>query len=141
MIQKPHILKAVLASGLLAASAAPAAASAAPVDVKSLTVSPACVRPGADITANVTVQNTTVQPVTFYAQEWATEFGITVQRGSVLGPNTAPPLIPVSQGQTTNVPWWTPWGQYTVYFGDGPSSSDPTSWSQASTVLTVSPFC
>ena len=141
MIQKLQILKAVLAGGVLATVAAPGTASAAPVNVNSVTVSPSCVRPGGTVNANVTVQNTTLLPVNFYGQESATEFGAQVQRGSVLGPYTAPPLVPVSQSQTESIPWWTPWGQYTVTFGVGPSSSDPTSWSRSSAPLTVSPLC
>ena len=141
MNQKRHILKAVLAAGVLSTMAAPATASAAPVNVNSVTVSPSCVKPGGTLSANITVQNTTIFPVNFYGQEWATEFGATVQRGSVLGPYAAPPLVPVSESQAESIPWWTPWGQYTVYFGVGPSSSDPTSWSQSSATLTVSPFC
>jgi hypothetical protein len=111
------------------------------VQLTAFSLSPTCTHPGGTANANVSVQNTTGFAQTFYAQDWVTEFGITLTRGSAMGSYTLPPFYTASQSQATQVPAYTPWGQYTVNVGVGPSSSDPTSWSQRSATLTVSPFC
>jgi hypothetical protein len=119
----------------------PLAAASSPVQLTGFSLSPSCTHPGGTVTANVTVQNTTLSAQTFYAQDWVTAFGVTLTRGSAVGPNTLPPLYSASQGQATQVPSYTPYGYYTVNLGVGPSSTDPTSWGQRSAALTVSPFC
>jgi P pilus assembly chaperone PapD len=132
---------ATLALAVAASCAAPAAAAAAPVQITGFTVSPSCVKPGGNVTATVTVQNTTWYPQVFYAQSWVTDFGAEVQTGSVVGPYSVPVFAPLSQTQTQQVPWYTPWGYYNVWVGAGPSSSDGRSYSQRFAPLTVSPFC
>ena len=120
----------------------PAAASAdATVQVTNFSVWPTCVRPGNDVTATVTLQDTTWYPVSFVLQGWVTYYGQEVSRTSVMGPYPAPPFTPITQSQTTQVPWYAPWGTYYVNIGTGPSSTAPTSWSTRFAPLTVSPFC
>jgi hypothetical protein len=99
------------------------------------------VKPGGSITATVTVQNTTWFTQAFYGQSWVTEFGNEVQTGSVNGPYVAPLFAPLTTTQTQQVPWYTPWGYYSVNVGIGPSSSNARSYSQRSAPLAVSPFC
>jgi hypothetical protein len=135
------LLKSILAVAAVGSIAAPAAQAAGPVTITGFTLNPSCVAPGGNTTATVGVQNMTVLPESFYAQTWATEGGAEVYRSSAQGPYTVPGLAPLSQSQSMNISKTTPWGYYTVYVGIGPSSSDPTSWSQASTTLVVSPFC
>jgi hypothetical protein len=133
------ITATALATAALAA--APAVAAAAPVQITAVTLSPSCVQPGQNVTANVTVQNTTYYPQVFYAQGWVSVGGQVVQRTGVGGPYGLPAYATLTQGQTQQVPYYTPWGQYTVTAAVGPSSSDPASYSQRSAILTVSPFC
>jgi hypothetical protein len=133
----PKILGSLAALAL----AAPAAAAAAPVDITGFSVSPSCVQPGGTITTTVTVHNNNFFPTNLYGQPWATEGGVEVYRGSVSGPYTAPPLISVTQSLQQQIPVYTPWGYYSVNFGIGPSNSSPTSWSQRSATLVVSPVC
>jgi hypothetical protein len=132
---------AIVALAVAASCAAPATAAAAPVNITGFTLSPSCVRPGGSVTATVTVQNTTWSPQAFYAQSWVTEFGAEVQSGSVVGPYGAPLFAPLTTTQTQQVPWYTPWGYYTVNVGIGPSSSDARSYSQRSAPLAISPYC
>jgi hypothetical protein len=137
----PKAKLVALALTAAASFAAPTAAAAAPVEVTGFTLSPSCVKPGGSVTANVTVQNSTYQAQTIFAQSWTTSYGTEVQTGPVIGPYTVPAFVPLSQSQTQTVPWYTPWGYYTVNFGVGPDSSHPRAWSQRSAPLVVSPFC
>ncbi len=135
-----RILSPSLAAGLVAV-AAPSVAAASPAQLNSFSLTPACVAPGHSVTAATTVQNTTYTVQTFYAQEFVTEFGYTLQRGGVMGGYTIPPFYTTTQSQVTQIPAYTPYGYYTVNLGIGPSSSDPTGWGSRGTGLTVSPFC
>jgi hypothetical protein len=123
------------------AAAVPAVASAAPADVTGLTLSPSCAAPGQTVTATVTVSDTTYYPQEFYAQDWVSDWGITLERGSVDGPLGVAPYAPLSDSVSAQIPPYTPYGYYTINVGVGPSSSSPTSWSSASAGLTVSPWC
>jgi hypothetical protein len=135
-----RILTPTVAAGLLAA-ATPAAAAAAPVQVTSFSLSPTCVAPGHSVTATATIQNTTYAPQSFYAQEFVSEFGYTIQQGSVMGAYALPSYASVTQSQTTQLSSTTPYGYYTVNLGVGPSSSNATGYGSRGTGLTVSPFC
>jgi hypothetical protein len=135
------IMTSTLAVAAIAAAAPAVAVAASPVQVTSLSTTPLCVRPGGSVNANVTVRNTTTAPQTFYAQDWVTELGLEVSRGSVMGSYTLPPLYSTTQSQTTKISPTTPYGYYTVNVGVGPSASSPTSWSRLSTTLIVLPFC
>lgn len=138
---KPKHGITAVAIALVAAAAAPAAAAAGPAQITSFTLSKSCVTPGGSVSANATVQNTTALPVQFYSKPWVTEGGFQVYSGGTAGPYPAPAFTPVSQSQTVQIPAYTPWGYYTIHLGIGPSSSDPTSWSQRSATLAVSPYC
>jgi hypothetical protein len=139
MIPRTSRLIPLVAASL--ALAAPAAASADTVQVTAFSVSPTCVHPGANVTASVTLQNDTYYPLNFVLQSWTTYYGAEVQRSSVMGPYPAAPFTPITQSQTTQIPWYAPWGTYWVNVGTGPNSSSPTSWSTRSAPLTVSAFC
>lgn len=135
-----RILTTTLAAGLVTA-VSPSVAAAAPVNVTAFSLSPSCTHPGGTVTATATLQNTTYLPQGFYAQEFVTEFGYTIQSGGVMGPYGLPSYGSVTQSQSTQVPSYTPYGYYTVNLGDGPSSSNATGWSSMGAGLTVSPFC
>ena len=134
------VISAVPAAAVLVA-AAPAAALAAPATITSFTISPSCAAPGSTVSATATVQNNTAFPLSFYSQSNVTEGGVPVYSGGATGPYGAPAYVPVTQSQKVQIPWYTPWGYYSVNLGIGPSSSDPTSWSQRSATLIVSPVC
>src|SRR5260370_23725226 len=98
MTKKASRLIPLIAAGVLARAAARAAASAdATVQVTSFSVWPTCVRPGNDVTATVTLQDTTWYPLTFVLQAWATYYGQEVSRSSVMGPYPASPFTPITQ--------------------------------------------
>jgi hypothetical protein len=126
---------------VLGVLATPAAAAADSVVITGFSLSPSCVAPGRSVTGTVTIQDTDWYPVKFVTKGWATYLGQTVQDSGVIGPYPAPPFVPVIQSQTVNIPWYAPWGTYYVNIGTGPDASSPTSWSQRTATLTVSPFC
>jgi hypothetical protein len=130
--------RAVLAA-TLASAIAPAGAMGAPVEITAFSVSPSCTRPGSTVTANVTVRNTGLLFQRTYAQTRTTYFGWTVATSQVYGPYDVPPLIPASTSMQADVPWYAPWGSYTVTLGIGPSASDTMSWSTRTAPLTVAP--
>jgi hypothetical protein len=126
----------------IACSIAPAQALAAPVDVTSFSISPACTHPGGTISATVTVENSTPLPQPFYAETQAQWLGqLTLQTSPVYGPYPALPAVPETQTETATVPSYAVWGTYDVALGIGPSSSDPMGWSTATGSFSVSPWC
>jgi hypothetical protein len=137
---KRTLLLTSLATFVVAA-ATPAVAAASPVQLDAFSLSTSCATPGSKISANVTVQNTTYYFQTFYAQDWVSLYGLTVDTGSPQGGYPLPPLATISQSQSAQLPSYTPYGYYTVNVGVGPSSSSPTSWSTRSSGLFVAPFC
>ena len=123
------------------AAAAPSAASAAPVDVVDFTLTPSCVRPGGQVTAHVTLRNTTLGTLNTYAQAWATVGPwAEVYSSSPEGPYPVPPLATLSQDKAIAIEQWTPPGVYEVHVGVGPSAATPRSWSQRTAQLKVSYF-
>ena len=130
--------RAVLAA-VVTGAVAPAAAQAAPVEITAFSVSPTCARPGSTVTANVTVRNTGLLFQRTYAQTRTSYFGWTVMTSQVYGPYDVPPLIPASTTMQETVPWYAPWGSYTVTLGIGPSPSDPMGWSTRTAPLSVAP--
>jgi hypothetical protein len=134
-------IKLALPAALATLIAVPASAAAAPIDVTAFWVSPSCVKPGSWLTTGLTLKNEENSPVQFATTSWETLFGYTVSSGPVQGPLTAPSGSTTNETQTSQVAWSTPWATYTVHFGVGPDTSSPTSWSQATAQLTVSPFC
>lgn len=134
-----RLMKRAILAAMVGGAIAPAAAVAAPVEITAFSVSPSCARPGATVTANVTVRNTGLLPQRTYAQTRTTYFGWTVATSQVYGPYDVPPLLPASTSMQETVPWYAPWGSYTVTLGIGPSPGDPTSWSSRSAPLTVAP--
>ena len=123
------------------AVAAPASAATPPVQISGFSLSPACVKPGSSVSASATVHNTTLLPQSFYSHWNVSEGGYQVYDGTTGGPYSVPPLATGSQSQNTQIPWYTPWGSYTVTLTIGPSSTDSSSWDQRSEPLTVGPWC
>jgi hypothetical protein len=134
-------LAAVAAALTFASGAAPAGASAAPVSVSSLSLSTGCARPGASVTATVTISDGGWWPTWFYAQAWVTYLGQQVYRSDALGSFPAVPFYPETESQTVQVPWYAPWGTYYVNVAIGGSASTPTEWDQKTASVSVSPFC
>lgn len=116
-------------------------ALAAPVNLTRFSVSPSCARPGGTVTGTVTVQNSNLLPQTFYGQTRTSYYGYQVQTSQVYGPFELLPLQSITTSMQMNVPWYSPWGSYTVTAGVGPSSSDAMSWSTAQASVTVVPWC
>jgi hypothetical protein len=134
-----------LVTGVITATAAACAATAgaafaAPVNVTAFSISPSCTHPGGTVTATATVQNTTLLPQSFYGEARTSYFGVPVQT-STYGPYTALPLLSVTQSASTQIPYYAPWGSYSVVFGIGPSSGDPMGWSTSTSGFTVAPWC
>lgn len=140
-IMRPETIIPALSLVAALSLAAPAVASASPVQITSFTASPSCVRPGGSVSASATVQDTTPIVQTFYSHWTVSEGAYQVYNGTTGGPYTVPPLASISQSQNTQIPWYTPWGRYTVTLTIGPSSTDTSSWSRLSAPLTVSPYC
>ena len=139
-----HFVRRTILTTVAVLAIAPAAAAvAAPVEVTAFTLSPSCTHPGGTVTANTTVQNTTLLPQTFYAQTRTTYYGYPVQTSGVYGPYSVPPLSSLSKSTPTTIPSNAPWGDYSVTFGIGPSSSSAMSWSTRTAPLKVAPvpFC
>jgi hypothetical protein len=137
---RSKVLASIGAAAALAA-AAPSVASAAPVDVVDFTLTPSCVRPGGQVTAHVTLRNTTLSTQNAYAQAWVTVGPwAEVYSSAPEGPYPVPPLATLSQDKAMPIDPWTPPGVYEVHVGVGPSTAAPRSWSQRSTQLTVSYF-
>ncbi len=134
-----HLMRRAALAVTAIGAIAPATALGAPVEITAFSVSPSCARPGSTVTASVTVRNTGLLPQRTYAQTRTTYFGWTVATSRVYGPYDVPPLFPASTSMQETVPWYAPWGSYTVTLGIGPSASDPTSWSTRSAPLTVAP--
>jgi hypothetical protein len=130
---------------ILAAAApgaiAPSAALAAPIDVTAFSLSPSCMHPGGTIIARDTVQTTTQQTQTFYAQTATSYFGVPVQTSQVYGPFITGPNTTSITTTPTVVPWYSPFGSYTVTFGTGPSAGNAMGWSTRSAPLNVEPWC
>jgi hypothetical protein len=139
-----HFVKRTIITAAAVMAIAPvASAAAAPVEVTAFSLSPTCTHPGGTVTANTTVQNTTLLPQQFYAQTRTTYYGYPVQTSSVYGPYAVPSLSSLSKSTPTTIPSNAPWGNYTVVFGIGPSASSAMSWSTRSAPLKVAPapFC
>jgi hypothetical protein len=122
------------------AGPAVSAASAAP-QISSFSLSPSCVAPGGTVTGTATIHNPDLWFYAAYGQARASYFGVTVQTSSVSGPYPLLPFLSESGSVASSIPWYAPWGQYTVTFGIGPSPSSLTAWGTRSATLTVSPFC
>src|SRR5437870_1386470 len=120
-----HAIVAAVSAGALAA---PAVAAAAPVNVTGFTLTPSCTHPGGTVSAKVTVQNTTLQSQTFYAQTKTYYFGAPVQTSQAQGPYSVPALLSGSNTQQQTIPSNAPWGSYTVVLGIGPSQTSAMSW-------------
>jgi hypothetical protein len=134
------ICRAVLAAAG-AGAIAPSAALAAPIEVTAFGLSPSCMHPGATVTGNDTVQTTTEQNQTFYVQTATSYFGVPVQKSQVYGPYITGPNTTSTTSTPTAVPWYAPYGSYTIVFGTGPSASDAMGWSTRSTQLYIEPWC
>jgi hypothetical protein len=93
------------------------------------------------VTATATVQNTTLLPQTVYSRAQTHYFGVTVQTSQVYGPYQVLPLLSETQSSSATVPYYAPWGPYSVTLGVGPSASDPMGWSTATSGFTVAPWC
>jgi hypothetical protein len=135
-------LATTAATAALAVAALPAVASAAPVDLVDFSLSPTCTHPGGQVTAHVTVHNTTLSSQNLFTQSWTTLVStpLEVQTGSVDGPTSVPAAYSGSQDKTVTIPASTPPGIFDVHLGFGPSASDGRSWSQRSVQLTVLPI-
>src|SRR5881409_1442165 len=120
-----HLVKRTIMTAAAVTAIAPAAtALAAPVEVTAFSLSPSCTHPGGTVTANTTVQNTTLLPQQFYAQTRTSYYGYPVQTSGVSGPYAVPTLSSLSKSTPTTVPSNAPWGDYTVLFGIGPSADN-----------------
>jgi hypothetical protein len=135
------LLKRSAGLAAVASVLAPAAALAAPVQVNSFSISPACTHPGGTVNATVTVEDTTWFPQSFYAQESVDYFGYTVQNSGASGSYPAFPAVPETQSVSQTIPQYAPWGTYTVHLGIGPSATDASSWSTSSATFQVWPWC
>jgi hypothetical protein len=120
---------------------APSAALAAPLEVTAFNLSPSCMHPGGSVTGIDTVRTTTQQNQTFYAQTATSYFGVPVQKSQVYGPYITGPNTVSTTSTPTVVPWYTPFGFYTISFGLGTAAADAMGWSTRSASLYVEPWC
>jgi len=68
-------------------------------------------------------------------------FRIPVQTSQLYGPYITGPNTTSTTNTPTVVPWYAPFGSYTVSFGVGPSADDAMGWSTRSAALYIEPWC
>jgi hypothetical protein len=137
-----------LSIAVFAGVMAPATALASsPLDpkIQSFSVSPSCAHPGGTVTADAVFGPSTGGIGTYYvfAQLRVFYFGRLIADAPQDWPyQTGGEVAWARSTWQANVPWYAPWGPYTVVFSIGPSKQDMVSYDSRSMTVTVSPvFC